>query len=154
MCGNATPMMMPNAMMKVPTLRLITESLSKKGCALNDNSLQSSFESESLSSVTQSAHQISCQILEKENNVNVVNIKKRKNMEHNNKRVGAGEGSKSKRRHLNSEVVLLSYEERVLQQVSVERQRYHEQHAKWQRLYEKIKENRTGREGEGHVKVG
>jgi hypothetical protein len=41
----------------------------------------------------------------------MINIKKRKN---NDRKVGEGDGSKSKRRHLNSEVVLLSYEERVL----------------------------------------
>jgi hypothetical protein len=41
----------------------------------------------------------------------MINIKKRKN---NDRKVGEGDGSKSKRRHLNNEVVLLSYEERVL----------------------------------------
>jgi hypothetical protein len=50
MCGNTTPMMFGNNMKQVPTLRLISESLTKKGCALMENSLQSSFDSERLSS--------------------------------------------------------------------------------------------------------
>jgi hypothetical protein len=116
MAGNITPMMFTNAMKEalgVPTLRLITESLSKKGCAIMENSLQSSFESERLSSALHSVYLIShVSVDNKENNMNVINnIKKRKN---NDRQVGVGDASKSKRRHLNSELVLLSYEERVL----------------------------------------
>jgi hypothetical protein len=112
MCGNITPMIFGNGIKVVPTLCLITESMSKKGCALMENSLQSSFDSERfLSSAPQSIHHSLIHQAENKENNNMINIKKRKN---NDRKVGEGDGSKSKRRHLNNEVVLLSYEERVL----------------------------------------
>jgi hypothetical protein len=73
-----------------------------------EKSLQSSFESERLSSSSSLIQSMYItNTLDNKENIQINNIKKRK-------LVGVDDASKSKRRHLNTDIVLLSYEERVL----------------------------------------